>query len=107
MITNQTLHTVGIPLVTGTRPESVQLPKLSLSPNPFHESTLLTISDWEDNAQSFIFELFDPLGKKVRSSTFTGTQLRISQDQLPNGAYQFVLKSAAGVILGSGTVVAQ
>ncbi|MBC7775054.1 MAG: hypothetical protein H7246_06405 [Phycisphaerae bacterium] len=107
VITNQTLHTVGIPLVTGTESVSVHQPKLSFSPNPFHESTLLTISDHGADSQSFIFELFDPLGKKVRSSTFTGTQLRISQDHLPNGAYQFVLKTSKDIVLGSGTIVAQ
>jgi uncharacterized repeat protein (TIGR01451 family) len=107
VITNQTLHTVGIPLVTGTVPEPDRLLELSFSPNPFHESTLLTISDQGPDSQSFILELFDPLGKKVRSSTFSGTQLRISQDRLPNGAYQFVLKTAEGKILRSGTIVAQ
>jgi uncharacterized repeat protein (TIGR01451 family) len=107
VITNQTLHTVGIPLVIGTRPEPDPLLALSFSPNPFHGSTLLTISDQEDASQSFIFELFDPLGKKVRSSTFTGNQMQIPRENLPNGAYLFVLKSTAGVVLGSGTLVAQ
>ncbi|MFN0215110.1 MAG: hypothetical protein ACKVT2_12715 [Saprospiraceae bacterium] len=107
VITNQTLHTVGIPLVTKTGPELAPLPKLSFSPNPFRESTLLTISGQRPDSQSYILELFDPLGKKVRSSTFSGTQLRISQDHLPNGAYQFVLKTSEGINLGSGTIVAQ
>ncbi len=107
VITNQTLHTVGIPLVSGTRPEPDPLLALSFSPNPFHGSTLLTISDQEDASQSFIFELFDPLGKKVRSSAFTGNQLLIPRENLPNGAYPFVLKSSAGIVLGSGTLVAQ
>ncbi len=107
VITNQTLHTVGIPLVTGIEPVPVHQPKLSFSPNPFHGSTLLTISDQAADSQSFIFEMFDPLGKKVRSNTFAGTHLRISQDHLPNGAYQFVLKTSEGIILGSGTIVAQ
>jgi hypothetical protein len=107
VITNQTLHTVGIPLVSGTVPEPDRLPILSFSPNPFHGSTLLTVNDPEGVSQSFIFELFDPMGKKVRSSTFTGNQMQIPRENLPNGAYPFVLKSTAGIVLGSGTLVAQ
>lgn len=107
VITNQTLHTVGIPLVSGTRPEPDPLLALNFSPNPFNGSTLLTLSSQENVAQSFIFELFDPMGKKVRSGTFTGSQLLIPRENLPNGAYPFVLKNTAGTILGSGTLVAQ
>jgi|GEM_PF-2854860 len=79
-------------------------PVLRISPNPFLESTLLTINGQLPDAQNMVFELFDNLGKKLRSIAFSGAQLRIDRDNLPDGAYHFWLKTPQGIPLGAGTI---
>ncbi|MFN0176265.1 MAG: hypothetical protein ACKVU0_16585 [Saprospiraceae bacterium] len=79
-------------------------PILRISPNPFRESTLLTINGQLPAVQSMVFELFDNSGKKQYSIAFTGTQLRIDRGELTNGAYHYWLKTSQGMPLGAGTI---
>lgn len=79
-------------------------PVLRISPNPFRESTLLTIAGQLPDAHNLVFEMFDNSGKKLRSLAFNGTQLRIDRGELQNGAYHYWLKTSQGKRLDAGTI---
>ncbi|MCC6462469.1 MAG: hypothetical protein IT260_18520 [Saprospiraceae bacterium] len=104
VLTNYTLHTVGIPRVSGTEPEPATVPRLQLEPNPLRESALLRLGQAASGSGEYVFELFDLSGARLRQQAFRGEQLQVLRGDLSKGFYYFTVKTAAGGLVGSGKV---
>ncbi len=107
VLTNTTLHTVGIPVVTAIKQPIMPLATVQCSPNPFHTTTILTLKNAPSIPGGFLLELFDTAGKQQRQWKFNGEQFTLQRGDLPNGMYNYVVKMADGKIVGSGSVVVQ
>lgn len=58
--------------------------KMSIAPNPFSTYTRVTFTEEQKNVNVTLMNI---LGKRVRSFTFTGTELILAKDELPQGIY--------------------
>lgn len=108
VITNATLHTVGIPEVVITDTEE-PLPgetKMQANPNPFMESFTVNLSSAISD-QSLHVSLMDSNGRIVAKKAFSGHAVNIPRDNLPQGVYHFLIVNENGHRIGNGTVVAQ
>jgi len=108
VITNATLHTVGIPEVVITDTEE-PLPgetKTQAIPNPFTESFTVNLTSALSN-QSLHVSLMDSNGRIVAKKAFSGHAVNIPRGNLPRGVYHFLVVNENGERIGNGTVVAQ
>jgi uncharacterized repeat protein (TIGR01451 family) len=106
VITNQTLHTVGIPILTGVKNNSATEISLVARPNPFHES--FTVDLGAGFRQSSLrLLLYDNTGRAVLEKGFETGSVNIQRNSLPNGIYHFVVLGTGGNRVGSGTVLAE
>lgn len=76
---------------------------IKVSPNPFEESTLISINN--GSISNGEFQLFDMLGQLVIEFDFTGNQIELHQNDLNSGVYVFVIWEG-GKRLGSGKLIA-
>jgi len=107
VITNTTLHTVGIPALVSVRPEAAA-PEITLdaSPNPMPQRTTLTLRGTVPSSDLQL-ECYDSANRLMRTQTFQGSSVVVERDAWPSGVYSFVLKTSTGAIIGSCQVVAQ
>lgn len=108
VITNQTLHTVGIPevVITGTEQPLPGEMRVQAMPNPFTESFTVNLSSAISD-QTFHLSLIDSNGRIVAKKTFSVHSVNIPRNNLPEGVYHFLIVNANGKRIGNGTVVAQ
>jgi uncharacterized repeat protein (TIGR01451 family) len=107
VITNQTLHTVGIDLLTSTNDilKPRVKPAIQVSPNP---AGAFAVFEWEKGAfKGQHLELFDLLGKTVFSTEVHGQQYVLPRNNLNAGAYGWRVMDQRGASVGSGIVVFQ
>lgn len=105
IITNTTFHTIGedfILVEVGT----VRVPDLDVQvyPNPFREATLIYIDG--EMAALPTFQLFDSMGRAVRSGSFTGNQYQLERGGLSQGIYFYHIL-LDGKVLNQGKVIIQ
>jgi len=104
IITNKAFHTIGENFVVINEVVEPGFSNLALTvaPNPFRESTWLTISGVAYNDASI--QVFDATGKLVRSDGFSGKQYALHRRGLSGGLYFFQLY-LDGKPAGSGKLV--
>ena len=94
VITNTTEHTLGkdfIEVALSTSVWDIPTLDLTLSPNPFHQSTIVQIQ--EEDVQEGIFLLYDMSGRILRQQSFQGNQLELTREGLAEGIYLFKILS--------------
>ncbi len=50
-------------------------------------------------------QLYDQMGRRVKSEPFSQNQFEIKRDGLPNGTYAYYIYSASGKLLGTGQLI--
>jgi len=101
VITNQTLHTVGIDYITATKDvEKQDLPTIAVQPNPALNETLLSLPPGTER-----LTLTDVLGRPLRVLSVRGTTHRLERENLPAGIYWLRAEDRNGKGTGVGKVV--
>lgn len=67
--------------------------EIQISPNPFTSQTIITFSKVQNNS---LIELYNPLGKRVRSFSYSDTQLILDGSELEKGLYILSISSERG-----------
>ncbi|MEM9821412.1 MAG: T9SS type A sorting domain-containing protein [Bacteroidota bacterium] len=103
VITNTTVHTVGDLLI----PVSIHHPiepevQVEVYPNPFEQSTTFEIRGAV--IEEGVFSLYNMMGQKVRSFSFSGPSFRLWRAQLKGGMYFFSI-SDQHQLLASGKLM--
>ena len=106
VVTNTTRHRLGEDFVTVGlwQPERAEY-KISASPNPFSETTVLEINGLTFSAPIHLL-IIDIHGKIVHEETAPGPVLTLRKQELPNGMYLFRLDQQ-GAMIGSGKLIVQ
>lgn len=102
IITNVTEHTLGkefIEIEVRTSTFETPLMKMDVYPNPFAESTMVTIEELNGKEHSFF--LYDLNGRLVKQYDFTGNQFQLMRKDLLSGVYLFKVLSE-GRLMGNG-----
>jgi hypothetical protein len=105
VMTNETLHTVGLDLLISTveLPSQRKAAAVAVSPNPAPDYA--TFQLLKGNFKNHRLQLFDPLGKPVFDTEVNGAQFVMPRGHLPAGAYGWRVADHRGVLLESGVVV--
>ncbi|MBP6825412.1 MAG: DUF11 domain-containing protein [Saprospiraceae bacterium] len=105
VITNQTLHTVGIDYLTGTSapPAPATGHEVLVSPNPVPESTVFRLK--HGNFQQHRLLVTDALGRKMREAKLDGKEYVFQRRSLPPGTYFYRVEDASGRLTDSGTLL--
>ncbi|MCC6726036.1 MAG: T9SS type A sorting domain-containing protein [Saprospiraceae bacterium] len=103
VMTNNTLHTIGIPSASGTH-ETKSKPSLIVSPNPFSNEFKVKLDIASAKGQ-LIFRILDSTGKILDNGVFTGNELNYRNGKLPNGLYLIEIRTENGSLVGSGKAV--
>ena len=104
VLTNQTWHTVGSPLISGTVEiweDEKEGAQVEVFPNPFTTQTNFWIEEPMSDAH---IQVYDLQGRLVHEQPFEGHTLQLSADGLPAGVLFFRI-SSQGRPVASGTIV--
>jgi uncharacterized repeat protein (TIGR01451 family) len=106
VITNTTFHRLGENFVTvGLWHPSIPQARVTASPNPFGEETLLEVKGLL-NQQPLQLQVFDFKGNEIRSMESDNTMFRLKKVDWPAGVYFFKI-TQEGKIVGSGKLIVQ
>jgi hypothetical protein len=113
IITNTTLHTVAKDLVITAIIESSKTPNsltINVLPNPFSEHAtfelLASAQPFNSESNQPTFQLYDALGRLLRSEKITNARFDFQRRDLASGLYFFNITSN-GKVLGQGKLVIQ
>ncbi|OFY83496.1 MAG: hypothetical protein A3F72_19560 [Bacteroidetes bacterium RIFCSPLOWO2_12_FULL_35_15] len=102
VVTNTVINTIMDP--TGIEQIVSDSKVISVYPNPFSDNTTFVIQS-EKATEKYSFELFDVLGKKLKSINDISTkQFTISRNGLENGIYFYKIYSVESVV-GIGKLI--
>ena len=105
VITNKTMHTIGESFFTvSTHQVTKPLAKVEITPNPFLESTSITVEGVE--IKNGVFNLYDAMGRVLRSEYLDSNTFSFNREQLQSGIYFFTVKEK-GTLVASGKLVLQ
>jgi uncharacterized repeat protein (TIGR01451 family) len=101
VMTNQTLHTVGIDYITSVKDfEKQNLPAIGVQPNPAATETLLTLPTGTER-----LILMDIMGRPVRFINTRAGVVRLERGDMPAGMYGLRAENRKGNVVGVGKVV--
>jgi uncharacterized repeat protein (TIGR01451 family) len=101
VITNQTLHTVGIDYLTAVKDfEKQDVPTIGVQPNPAEKETLVSLPPDTERLM-----LFDAQGRSLRVLQVRGAAVRLERGNLPAGMYGLRAENRRGAVTGVGKVV--
>lgn len=106
VVTNKTLHTVGLPQVSGIKNPSTATTRPSavlVAPNPVLESAVFRLN--EGSFHHHLLTLTDALGRTVRQSPMMGSECVFERKNLPAGVYLYRVEDSQGRLTGSGCLV--
>jgi len=84
---------------------NVEQTNITVTPNPFNTSTIVHINNY-DGQNPITFELFNGLGKRVKSIQTQGNQFELQKSNLATGIYIYRATNN-GAIVGSGKIIIQ
>ncbi|MEZ5038952.1 MAG: T9SS type A sorting domain-containing protein [Saprospiraceae bacterium] len=96
VITNTVTHLIGINTLSGNRQLAENWLKTQVVPNPFSESTVLQIENAP--AAHLDVQIFDHMGKLVRTEAMKTGQLVLHRNGLPSGMYYYTVSGKSGVV---------
>lgn len=100
VITNQTLHTVGIDYITSVQDVGTSAPSIGIQPNPALNETLLHLPEGTERLM-----LTDVLGRPQGIFRVQGPVFRLERGNLPAGVYWLRAEDRKGNVTGVGKVV--
>ncbi len=100
VMTNQTLHTVGIDYITSIQDVENAVPAIGIQPNPALYETLLHLPAGVER-----LKLLDVLGRPLRNIQVQAAQYRLERENLPSGVYWLQAEDRKGNVLGNGKLV--
>jgi hypothetical protein len=113
IITNTTLHTVARDVLITAIVEPNKTPNsltINVSPNPFAEHATFELSEngkpFNSDFNAPKFELYDALGRLVRSEKIANDRFDFHRKDLANGLYFFKITDG-GKVIGNGKLVVQ
>lgn len=108
VITNQTVHTIGLPPVLATRPVSTRKPtsNVLVAPQPAHDFTLLYRKDGQP-FQNARLVLLDAQGQQRMEQRLNEAQFRLERGTCPAGIYFFRIENAQGLLESAGSIIWQ
>jgi hypothetical protein len=111
--TNKTVHTIGKDFIITALQTVSSLPNVEIKvyPNPFNAEATIDIQGFDPlpdgigisylNSKTSNFQLFDALGRQIRSEKFEGNQFLFERQELPTGIYFFKIENG-GRLVGTG-----
>ena len=101
------LHLDTMGTITGIQKEYGRNCNVLFYPNPFNETSLLQISDWEKfKDQKPLLEIFDLLGRKVIRLEINNYEIAVPRHNLKSGIYTYLIEGNEGMI-ASGKISAE
>ncbi|MCA0236895.1 MAG: hypothetical protein LCH81_10980 [Bacteroidetes bacterium] len=101
VITNQTLHTVGVDYITDVHDAGPFNPlQIGVQPNPALLETLLSLPEGTER-----LTLFSTLGQPLRTWRVSGPTFRMERSGLPAGVYAVRAEDGKGKVKGVGKLV--
>ncbi|HOY05397.1 MAG TPA: hypothetical protein PLO67_08345 [Saprospiraceae bacterium] len=101
VITNQTLHTVGIDYVTAVQDvKKPEVPVMGIQPNPASSQTMVGLPPGTERLM-----MFDALGRCLRILPARGAKYRLERENLPAGVYGLRAEDRKGNLVGVGKVI--
>jgi uncharacterized repeat protein (TIGR01451 family) len=101
VITNQTLHTVGVDYITATKDfEKPNVPAIAVQPNPAEKETLVSLPPGTERLM-----VFDALGRALRVLQVRGATVRLERGNLPAGVYGLRAEDKHGNLTGAGKII--
>ena len=105
VVTNTVHHTIGTNFIpTGTVQTFVPNLKIGVAPNPFSNFTNITLEGIGNMEGEF--ELYDVMGRLVKTDSFSDNIYRLERNELSSGTYFFRFLNGKGV-LANGKLVVQ
>lgn len=105
VMTNETRHTIGLPMVSGTAAEPHQgIARLLTYPNPAAGDYFWIETSSDEPVNGFL-DISDATGRCLHREVFSGNKMRIDSNNLPEGLIFLTLKNDQGLILANGRVV--
>lgn len=83
---------VNCPLNVGVKEIEVENFNVEVYPNPFSETATIRITYTEQSKLNYLLEIYDVLGRKVKSFLIQNSTFIISREGLLNGMYFYLLK---------------
>jgi len=108
VITNQTTHTIsGNFIDTLSSIFNPNLPQvaITIAPNPFSQKTQIELKG--SNSINHQFQVFNALGKLVKTQSFIGSKFFFDKENLPKGIYFFNIKNNQNQLISTGKMVLQ
>ena len=101
--TNKTVHTIGKDFIITALQTVSSLPNVEIKvyPNPFNAEATIEIQGFDPLSKTSNFQLFDALGRQIRSEKFEGNQFLFERQELPTGIYFFKIENG-GRLVGTG-----
>lgn len=96
VITNTVRQLIGEPLVSSNDDPGKMLEETQVVPNPFDQSTTLYLENM--GGRTLQIELFDYLGRKVRTESWRSDRHVLHRQGLPSGVYYFLITSNREVV---------
>ena len=101
VMTNQTLHTVGLDYITAIKDfEKQEVPAIVVQPNPAVQETLVSLPSGTERLM-----VFDVLGRSMRVLQVRGATVRLERGNLPAGVYWLQLQDRKGATTGAGKLI--
>ena len=101
VITNQTLHTVGVDYITAVKDfEKQEVPTIGVQPNPAEKETLVSLPPGTER-----LVVFDVLGRSLRVLQVRGATVRLERGNLPAGMYGLRAEDKHGNLTGAGKII--
>ncbi len=113
IITNKTVHTIAKDLLITAIIEPNKTPNsltINVSPNPFTEHTTFELIEnnkpFNSDFNSTKFQLFDALGRLIKSEKINNYQFNFNKNDVSNGLYFFKIIND-GKVIGNGKLMVQ
>jgi uncharacterized repeat protein (TIGR01451 family) len=105
VITNETIHTVGVDVVSSTTDHGLEQmgSVVAVAPNP-----AVSEVEFRMNHQPFKkhrLQVFDMLGVHVYDAEISGSTHRLLRNNLPEGAYGWRISDARGTLVDGGVLI--
>ncbi|MEM8906352.1 MAG: T9SS type A sorting domain-containing protein, partial [Bacteroidota bacterium] len=107
IVTNTTFHEIGadfIDIVLSTRKELDLSNKIQIAPNPFSQSTFITLTEIESSG-NYSIKVYDSIGQVIRRDHFWGTSYEFKRKNLGPGLYLFNIEEDQQIIATGKMVI--
>ncbi len=109
IITNTTYHEIGEDfieiIIVSTKEESLSSEFIKITPNPFRQTTLITLLEGKEQ-DDYSLKILNSIGQVVREDKFSGLQYSFQRNNLGAGLYIFNIEKGNNLI-ATGKIIIQ